>query len=91
MIHRPRADRILVRWRLAGFAATALAVAGVGLMASAAPAATRHLTLKAEHVSQLNATVLANPLGVLDQSDHCGRLGAGHRQGECRRGAPRRA
>src|SRR5205085_11977337 len=63
MTHRPRTDRILVRWRRAGFAATALAVAGVGLMASAAPAATRHLTLKAEHVSSLSATVLAAPNG----------------------------
>jgi predicted lipoprotein with Yx(FWY)xxD motif len=63
MIHRPGADRILIRWRLAGLAATCLAVAGAALMASAAPAATRHVTLKAERVSALNATVLAGPNG----------------------------
>lgn len=63
MSHRPRADRILSRWRLAGLAATGLAVTGVALSASPAPAATRHLTLKAEHVSSLNAKVLAAPNG----------------------------
>ena len=63
MTHRPRADRILVRWRVAGLAATCLAVAGVGVMASAAPAATRHVTLKSEQVSALNESVLAAPNG----------------------------
>ena len=63
MSDRPRADRILARWRLAGLAATCLAIAGVALMASAAPAATRHVTLKAKRVSALHATVLAAPNG----------------------------
>lgn len=63
MIHRPRADRSLIRWRLAGIAATFSVLAGVALLAPAAPAATRHLTLKAERVSALNATVLAAPNG----------------------------
>jgi predicted lipoprotein with Yx(FWY)xxD motif len=63
MIHRPRADRSLVRWRLAGITATFSALAGVALLASAAPAATRHVTLKAERVSALHATVLAAPNG----------------------------
>jgi predicted lipoprotein with Yx(FWY)xxD motif len=63
MNHRPRADRILARWRVAAATATCLAVAGAALMASSALAASRHLTLKAEHVSDLNATVLAAPNG----------------------------
>jgi predicted lipoprotein with Yx(FWY)xxD motif len=63
MTYKPRADRILVRWRLAGLAATCLAVAGAALMASPASAATRHVTLKAERVPALNATVLAAPNG----------------------------
>jgi predicted lipoprotein with Yx(FWY)xxD motif len=63
MTHRPRADRILVRWRVAAAATTCLAAVGAALMASPAPAATRHLTLKAEHVSSLSATVLAAPNG----------------------------
>src|SRR3954453_582664 len=63
MTHRPRADRILVRWRGRAAATTPLAAAGAALMASPAPAVTRHLTLKAEHVSALSATVLEAPNG----------------------------
>lgn len=63
MIDKTGAGRLLARWRLAGFAATALAAAGMALLAAAAPAATKHLTLKAEKVSSLKATVLAAPNG----------------------------
>lgn len=53
--------RFWTRWRLGGLAATMLACAGI--VAADAPAAARHLTLRAEHVSALNATVLAAPNG----------------------------
>jgi predicted lipoprotein with Yx(FWY)xxD motif len=63
MMHRPRANRILARWRPAVLGVTCLAIAGAALMTSSALGATRHLTLKAEKVSALKATVLAAPSG----------------------------
>jgi predicted lipoprotein with Yx(FWY)xxD motif len=57
-------DRLLARWRMAGFAATALAVGGLTVVTASAPAATRHLTLKSEEVSALHAHVLAAPSGL---------------------------
>lgn len=55
-------NRFLAPWRVAGIAATVLALGGLTL-ASAAPAATRHLTLKSENVTTLGANVLAAPNG----------------------------
>jgi predicted lipoprotein with Yx(FWY)xxD motif len=63
MIDRTGNGQFLTRWRVAGFAATALAAAGMSLLAASAPAATKHITLKAEKVSALNATLLAAPNG----------------------------
>lgn len=56
-------DRFLARWRVAGVASTALAVGGLTVLTAAAPAATRHLTLKSESVAALHAHVLAAPNG----------------------------
>ena len=44
-------------------AVTCLALMGAALAAAPAPAATRHVTLKSEQVSALNANVLAAPSG----------------------------
>jgi predicted lipoprotein with Yx(FWY)xxD motif len=63
MIDRTAEGRLLFRWRAAGLVATALAAAGMAVLAAAAPAATRHLTLKGEKVTSLKATVLAAPNG----------------------------
>jgi predicted lipoprotein with Yx(FWY)xxD motif len=55
--------RLLARIRLGGFAATAIAVAGMALLVATSQAATRHLTLKSEKVASLHASVLAAPNG----------------------------
>jgi predicted lipoprotein with Yx(FWY)xxD motif len=61
MIDRAGAHKLLARGRFAGLAAAPLA--GMALLPAAAPAATKRLTLKAEKVSALHATVLAAPNG----------------------------
>jgi predicted lipoprotein with Yx(FWY)xxD motif len=64
MIDGAGQNRWFARWRLGGIGATALAIGGLALVTASAPAATRHLTLKSEHVTALKARVLAAPTGL---------------------------